>query len=362
MRCHSVRSWRCWFLSLKTSLVASRISHTAWPDGRYFSSGLVPRFPTRITLFTLAIPFLLKTHAGCALLMLLVKRLIRGSIAHPSDKKAARLTPLMFGRLRVAVVVPAFNEERSVAATVRSVPGFVDHVLVVDDASADRTFGEASRSKRRGLEVLRHPRNRGVGAAIETGYRRALALGVDAAAVMAGDGQMDPADLPGLLAPLALGRADYVKGNRFQRPGVWRAMPPARLIGNVLLSLATRVTSGYAHVFDSQCGYTAASRRALAVIDRSGLFPRYGYPNDLLARLNAAGLTVEDVPVRAVYGPHWRSGIRLSTVIYPMTFVLLRSWIRRVVHRAPDGPSPSAQNVNVNMYENVDEESCASAS
>src|SRR5262245_16605684 len=109
----------------------------------------------------------------------------------------------MFGRLRVAVVIPAYNEERSVAATVRSVPGYVDHVLVVDDASTDNTADELRRLRRRGLEVLRHARNRGVGAAIETGYRRALELGVDAAAVMAGDGQMDPDDLPGLLGPIA---------------------------------------------------------------------------------------------------------------------------------------------------------------
>ena len=99
----------------------------------------------------------------------------------------------MFRELRVAVVIPAFNEELNVARTVRDVPGFVDHVLVVDDASHDRTFREASRLRRRGLEVLRHPRNRGVGAAIATGYRRALELGVDVAVVMAGDGQMDPA-------------------------------------------------------------------------------------------------------------------------------------------------------------------------
>lgn len=236
----------------------------------------------------------------------------------------------MFGRLRVAVVVPAFNEERAVASTVRGVPAFVDHVLVVDDASKDRTFNEASRLRRRGLEVLRHPRNRGVGAAIATGYRRALELDVDVAVVMAGDGQMDPTDLPALLAPVAAARADYVKGNRFLSPELWREMPPTRIAGNVLLSLATRLTSGYRHVFDSQCGYTAASRRALQVIARSGLFPRYGYPNDLLARLNAAGLTVEDVPVRPIYGASWRSGIRLRTVIYPMCYVLLRSWLWRV--------------------------------
>jgi glycosyltransferase involved in cell wall biosynthesis len=236
----------------------------------------------------------------------------------------------MFGALRIAVVVPAFNEERAVLRTVLGVPCFVDHVLVVDDASTDRTFLEASRGRRPGLEVLRHPENRGVGAAIASGYRRALELGVDVAAVMAGDGQMDPSDLPRLLQPLAAGHADYTKGNRFGAPGVWREMPPARLCGNILLSLATKVTSGYWHVFDSQCGYAAASRRALEVIDAAGLFPRYGYPNDLLARLKAAGLRVADVPVRAVYGPAWRSGINWSTVIYPMSYVLLRSFLRRI--------------------------------
>jgi glycosyltransferase involved in cell wall biosynthesis len=237
----------------------------------------------------------------------------------------------MFRALRLAVVVPAFNEERAIAATVAGIPAFVDHVLVVDDASTDATFAEAQRHSRRGLEVLRHAENRGVGAAIESGYRRALALGVDAAVVMAGDGQMDPADLPSLLEPLTAGRADYAKGNRFRSLEVLRAMPPTRIAGNVLLSLATKLTSGYRHVFDSQCGYTAASRRALEVIERSGLFPRYGYPNDLLARLNAAGLAVEDVAVRAVYGEHWRSGISIATVIYPMSFVLLASWLRRKV-------------------------------
>jgi len=236
----------------------------------------------------------------------------------------------MFRELRVAVVIPAFNEELNVARTVRDVPAWVDHVLVVDDASHDRTFLEASRLRRRGLEVLQHPKNRGVGAALATGYRRALALGVDAAVVMAGDGQMDPADLPALLAPIVEARADYVKGNRFANADVWRVMPATRLVGNVALSLATKVTSGYWRLFDSQCGYTAASRRALAVIDAAGLFPRYGYPNDLLARLNAARLAVCDVPVRAIYGANWRSGIRLSTVVYPMSFVLVRSWLRRL--------------------------------
>ena len=250
----------------------------------------------------------------------------------------------MYRRLRVAVVVPAYNEEDKVAAAVRSVPGFVDRVIVVDDASTDGTARVLRGLRRAGLEVVRHPHNRGVGAAIVTGYRRALADGADAIAVMAGDGQMDPADLPRLLDPLADGSADYVKGNRFSDLGAtFRVMPRARFFGNVALSLATRVTSGYWHLFDSQCGYTAATRRALVAVDLERMFPRYGYPNDLLARLGAAGMRVADVPVRAVYGPGWRSGISLATVVYPISFVLVRSLVHRLVAARPApelGPEP----------------------
>jgi hypothetical protein len=174
-----------------------------------------------------------------------------------------------------------------------------------------------------------------VGAAIATGYTRALALGAQVVAVMAGDGQMDPADLPRLLEPVVEGRADYAKGNRFAWPGGWRHMPRARLIGNVVLSLATRVSSGYWNLFDSQCGYTVASRRALAAIAPDEMFARYGYPNDLLARLGAARARVVDVPVRPVYGPAWRSGLRPSRVALPILRLLVRSFWRRLLARRP---------------------------
>jgi glycosyltransferase involved in cell wall biosynthesis len=247
----------------------------------------------------------------------------------------------MFRGAKIAVVIPAFNEADKLAATVRSVPGFVDHILVIDDASRDGTGAVATRASRRSsgrgarraIEVLTHPRNRGVGAAITTGYQRALALGADATAVMAGDGQMDPADLPRLLAPVVAGIADYAKGNRFAWPGGWRAMPLHRVAGNVVLSLLTRLASGYWRVFDSQCGYTVASRRALLAIDPSApgaVFARYGYPNDLLGRLRIAGARVVDVPVRPIYGADWRSGIRVRRVILPLLYILLRSFLRRL--------------------------------
>ena len=236
----------------------------------------------------------------------------------------------MYRGLTVAVVVPAFNEARAIARTVRGIPAFIDRIIVVDDASRDATSQLARRARRRGLEVVRHGANRGVGAAIVTGYRRALELGLDVAVVMAGDGQMDPADLPALLEPIAAGRAGYVKGNRFRDPSVWRAMPPARIAGNLLLSVATKLVSGYWRLFDSQCGYTAISRAALGVLDLDRVFPRYGYPNDLLARLHAAGVAAEDVPVRAIYGPDWKSGIRLATVIHPISWVLARALAHRL--------------------------------
>jgi len=244
---------------------------------------------------------------------------------------------------RIAVVVPAFNEADKIARTIRSIPGFVDHVIVVDDGSGDGTARIAARSGRRAIEVVVHAQNRGVGAAIATGYRRALELGADATAVMAGDAQMDPADLPSLLAPVLAGQADYAKGNRFAWPGCWREMPPARFLGNVVLSWLTRLATGY-RLFDSQCGYTVASRAALAAIDPDAMFARYGYPNDLLGRLARAGARAVDVPVRPVYGPGWRSGIRLTTVVYPVLFLLGRAfWLRlRSVGRPRPLGAPSA--------------------
>ena len=237
----------------------------------------------------------------------------------------------MFGPLRVAVVIPAYNESAKIAETVASVPACADRVYVIDDASHDDTAARAAAAAPGAhVAVIRHPENRGVGAAIATGYRRVLADGLDVALVMAGDGQMDPRDAPALLAPIAARAADYVKGNRFLDPEIWRTMPPSRIVGNVLLSAATRVTSGYRHVFDSQCGYTAIHRRAIAALDLDALWARYGYPNDLLSRLHVAGMRVADVRVRAIYGARWRSGIHLGTALHPIPYVLLRSWSARV--------------------------------
>jgi glycosyltransferase involved in cell wall biosynthesis len=230
---------------------------------------------------------------------------------------------------RVAVVVPAFNEQRYIARVVARMPALVDDVIVVDDGSGDGTADAARACGRAGLVVLRHAHNRGVGAAIVAGYRAALRGGADVVAVMAGDAQMDPADLPRLLDPVASGGADYAMGDRFTHPDCWRVMPLVRFVGGRVLTLLTRAVTGHWALNDSQCGYTAAHRRCLEAVRLERVWPRYGYPNDLLARVKAAGLRVADVTVRPIYEGA-ESGIRPVLAAFSLSFVLARAWLHRL--------------------------------
>jgi glycosyltransferase involved in cell wall biosynthesis len=201
---------------------------------------------------------------------------------------------------RIAVVVPAYNEERWIAETVRSIPAFVDQIVVVDDASSDQTSRAARQAESARLTVLRHQENRGVGAAILTGYRYA-AERADVIAVMAGDGQMHPDDLAQVLGPILRSEADYVKGERLSHPDVHRVMPLRRLLGTATLAWLTAKAAGLASLHDSQCGYTAIAANTIALIELDGLWPRYGYPNDLIGTLARAGMRIAEVPVRPVY-------------------------------------------------------------
>ena len=237
----------------------------------------------------------------------------------------------MIESARIAVVVPAFNEAGWIAETVETLPDFVDHVLVVDDASSDATSAVARAARSTRVEVIRHAENRGVGAAIITGYRRARALGADVVAVMAGDGQMDPADLPAVLRPILAGDADYVKGNRLLHPGVFRTMPPARLAGTAVLAWLTRHAAGLPSLGDSQCGYTAISAAAIDALDLDAIWPRYGYPNDLLGALALERLRVAEVVVRPVYRGE-ASGLRARHLV-TIGYLIGRVAYRRLASR-----------------------------
>jgi glycosyltransferase involved in cell wall biosynthesis len=230
----------------------------------------------------------------------------------------------------LAVVVPAHDEEHLIAETLRGIPAVVDRVFVVDDASRDGTAERARGLGDTRVEVIVHEQNRGVGAAIVTGYRRALAERMDVTVVMAGDNQMDPAELPELAGLVARGEVDYAKANRLFTGQAWELIPRTRYLGNAVLSLLTKVASGYWHVADSQAGYTAVGLGTLEALDLDRVYTRYGFPNDFLVHLNVVNARVRDVPSRPIYGVGERSGIRLRKVVPRISWLLLKGFFWRL--------------------------------
>ncbi|WP_456365953.1 glycosyltransferase family 2 protein [Thermococcus sp.] len=237
----------------------------------------------------------------------------------------------MYREHKVGVVVPGYNEEKLIGETLSGIPDYVDRIYVVDDGSHDGTAevvgGFMGRDSR--VTLIRHERNEGVGKAIVDGYKVALGDGMDIVAVMAGDNQMDPAYLPDLLDPIVEGKADYTKGNRLLGPEYVRNMPRFRYIGNMMLTFLTKIASGYWHLMDPQNGYTAISRRALERIDLDSIYHWYGYPNDLLVKLNVYGFRVLDVPIPAKYGRE-KSKIKYTKYVVKVSWLLLKDFFWRL--------------------------------
>jgi glycosyltransferase involved in cell wall biosynthesis len=229
----------------------------------------------------------------------------------------------------VAVVVPAYNEEALVGSTVEGIPDFVDRIIVVDDGSKDETADRAQTADSR-VEVISHEKNQGVGSAIVTGYKRAIAIEADVTAVMAADGQMDPDDLEMLVRAVALGETDYAKANRLFTGQAWQLIPRTRYLGNAALSFLTKIASGYWHVADSQSGYTAVNLETLKLLDLDRVYRRYGFPNDFLVHLNVFNRRVRDYPSRPIYGVGERSGIRLRHVVPKISWLLLKGFFWRM--------------------------------
>ena len=234
---------------------------------------------------------------------------------------------------RVAVVVPALDEERLVVETLRGIPELVDRIYVVDDASTDGTAQAAVTSGDPRVELIRHERNLGVGAAIAAGYRRALEDAFDVTCVMAADNQMDPSELAALVEPVARGEVEYAKANRLSSGEAWTVIPRTRFFGNAMLSLLTKIASGYWHVADSQAGYTAISLAALRRLDLPRLYPRYGFPNDMLVHLNVQNARVRDVPSRPIYDVGEDSGIRLRSVVPRISCLLFKGFWWRMAQK-----------------------------
>jgi glycosyltransferase involved in cell wall biosynthesis len=238
----------------------------------------------------------------------------------------------MYREKTVVVIVPAYNEEKLIGRVLTTLPTFIDQIVVVDDASRDKT-GEVVKSCQQEdprIVYLCHEKNEGVGGAITTGYRWARDHEIDISVVMAGDGQMAPADLPKLLDPLVEGKLDYSKGNRLFTGRAWEVIPKTRYLGNAVLSFLTKIASGYWHVADSQSGYAAVTLEVLKTVDLETIYRRYGMPNDFLVKLNVYQFRVSDVSIQPIYGIGERSGIRIYKIVFTLSFLLFKLFLWRL--------------------------------
>jgi len=232
----------------------------------------------------------------------------------------------------IAIVIPCYNEETQIESVINTMPDYVDTMIVVDDKSKDQTVTVVKNmlDENDKIILIEHTKNQGVGGAIATGYMWARDHEIDIAVVMAGDGQMDPKELPRLLDPVMEDGINYTKTNRLLSGEAYEKIPRTRYWGNSILSLLTKIASGYWHIADSQSGYTAIDKQALHTIDWNKMYKRYGQPNDLLVRLNIYNFKVRDIITNPVYNVGEQSKMNISKVIFTISILLLKLFFYRL--------------------------------
>jgi len=283
----------------------------------------------------------------------------------------------MYQNKTVAVVVPAYNEETQIGMVIETMPDFVDRIVIVNDFSTDKT-AEVIKSyipnakervikapKKIGKETIYNraeivveemnkkevdlfpkwkiyeekdkqivlvdlQENSGVGGAIASGYKWCKDQHIDCTAVMAGDGQMDPDELEGIIRPVIEEGIDYVKGNRLIHKSAKHVIPKKRFFGNSVLSILTKLASGYWHVSDTQTGYTAISLDGLNSIKLYDIYRRYGMPNDMLVKLNITFCTLREVEIKPIYDVGEQSKMKVMKIIRPILWLLLKSFYKRL--------------------------------
>ena len=235
-------------------------------------------------------------------------------------------------KLHIVVVIPAYNESQHIGSVILSMPPEVASVIVVDDASRDRTVDVVRQIADPRVTLIQHDSNRGVGGAVCSGYNQALALGADIVVKVDGDGQMDATKIGDLIAPILHHRADYAKGARFFKARASRRMPITRLIGNLGLSFITKLASGYWNVMDPANGFTAIHRQALEQLPLDNLSRGFFFETDMLIHLYYMQAVVADVQMPAYYGDE-QSALNPFRVLLTFPGKLTRALIKRVLWR-----------------------------
>ena len=287
----------------------------------------------------------------------------------------------MLNNKTIAVVVPAYNESKQIKMVLETIPDFVDRIIVVDDCSKDDTsnivkeyfdnnisnisipsilkddvvlnaYNKADielreRAKKEidffipsevlnhddeneRIILIKHKKNGGVGAARATGYKWCKDHNIDCSASMDGDGQMDSSELESICSPIVEEGVDYVKGNRLIHESAWVIIPKIRFFGNSILSILTKIASGYWHVSDTQTGYTAISNHGLNSIPLYKIYKRYGMPNDMLIKLNIAFCSIREVKIKPVYAVGEKSKLNVLKVIFPILTLLIKGFFKRL--------------------------------
>lgn len=238
----------------------------------------------------------------------------------------------MYQNKQIAVVVPCYNEESQIEQVIATIPDYIDAIVVIDDVSRDNTIKVIEHAQQSNPKVvlIKHDKNQGVGGAIASGYKWARDNNMDIAVVMAGDGQMDPDELPKLIEPIVNGETDYTKTNRLFYGDAFNQIPKVRYFGNSILSLLTKIASGYWHIADSQSGYTAIGKEPLQLIDWDKMYKRYGQPNDLLVRLNIYNFRVRDIITKPVYNVGEKSKMKVHHVVFTIGWLLIKQFFFRL--------------------------------
>jgi glycosyltransferase involved in cell wall biosynthesis len=238
----------------------------------------------------------------------------------------------MYKEKIIAVVVPAYKVAPHILLVLKTIPSFVDRILVVDDCSSDGTDNLLLQVQDKRVTVIRHSFNQGVGGAMVTGFRQVLTESIDFIVKVDGDGQMDPDYIPTLLDPLVDEGFGCAKGNRFLHSDRLRAMPAYRLIGNYALTFLTKWASGYWHIFDPQNGFIVIRAEIVKQLELDHLTKRYFFENDMLVHLNILNVRVKDVPIPARYGQE-KSSMRLWEVLLTFPWYLFRRFWYRVYQK-----------------------------